>query len=63
MVSNGGLLLPEELPAVQLSNTAHLYHRSYRMWGYLPIIYLPPHLTSREKEAVEIINCYQKYQC
>ena len=44
---------------VLLSNIARLYHRSYRMWGYLPTTQSSinlSHLTSREKVAVEIIT-------
>ena len=61
-----GLLLPEGLPTMLLSSIAHLYHCSYRMWEYLPTTYSSVNLsqlTSRDKEAVEIItilNCCQK---
>ena len=50
------LLLPEELPSVLLSNIARFYHRTDRMWGYLPSSINLSHLTSREKEAAEIIT-------
>ena len=52
-------LLPEELPAVLLSNISHVYRSSYRMWGHLPTTKSSinlSHLTSREKEAEEIIT-------
>ena len=51
-------LLPEKLSTVLLSNISRLYHHSYRMWGYLPprVSSNLCHLTSREKEAVEILT-------
>ena len=46
-------LLPEELPAVLLSNIARLYHHTYRMWRYLPPRVVLPHV--QRERAVEII--------